>query len=149
LSVSKSSCARTSEQAVVIAKRGCGAVFLMINSGERTVLHPNFLPLDGVRDAILEKSEGVKRIEQMEVRDSPDSLCVLGRSLSVRLAPSPCWASMQLPDDRGVTRWALSAEPYGEEKSGRAIVIDATPHSVSLCPVEGALANKITTLHAP
>ncbi|GMT17198.1 hypothetical protein PFISCL1PPCAC_8495, partial [Pristionchus fissidentatus] len=138
----------TSEQAVVIAKRGCGAVFLMINSGERTVLHPNFLPLDGVRDAILEKTESVKRIEQMEVRDSPDSLCVLGRSLSVRLAPSSCWASIY-PTDRGVTRWALSAEPYGEEKLGKAIVINATPHSVSLCPVEGALANKITTLHAP
>ncbi|GMT05067.1 hypothetical protein PENTCL1PPCAC_27241, partial [Pristionchus entomophagus] len=148
LRASRSSSVRTHEQAVVIAKRASGAAFLINTAGERTVLHPNFLPVDGVRHAILEKTRGHKQIPITEV-DSPSSLCVLGRSLAVRLAPAPAWLPTIYQTDRGVTRWALSAEPYGEEKQGRAVVQKSTRLCVTLCPVDGDLMGKRTTLHAP
>ncbi|GMR58803.1 hypothetical protein PMAYCL1PPCAC_28998 [Pristionchus mayeri] len=149
LRVSRCSSLRTHEQTVVIARRDSGAAFLINNSGERTVLHPNFLPVDGVRHAILEKAQGQQLITTSEMDDSPSSLCVIGRSLAVRVAPAPCWVPTIYDCDRGVTRWAVSAEPYGEEKQGRAVVVKCTAHSVSLCPVEGDLANRRTSLHAP
>ncbi|KAF8380985.1 hypothetical protein PRIPAC_70127 [Pristionchus pacificus] len=149
LRASRYASVRTHEQAVVIAKRSGGATFLINNSGERAVLHPAFMPSDGVRHAILEKTHGMKTIETREFDDSHSTLCVLGRSLAVRLAPAPQWLPTIYPTDHGVTRWALSAEAYGEEKRGRAVVKHSTCHAVILVPVEGDLVGIKTTLHAP
>ncbi|GMR30427.1 hypothetical protein PMAYCL1PPCAC_00622, partial [Pristionchus mayeri] len=142
-------CTTLHEQSIVIGKRSNGAAFLINSSGERSVLHPNFFPMDGVKDAMLEKVQGRRKIAIDEADNSISSLCVLGRSLIAHLQPAPSWLRTTFDCDRGVTRWALSVELYGEEKEGRAVVVKSTRHSVSLCPVEGVLAGKRTSLHVP